>query len=160
MVSSDKVALRRCSIVDNPGDGIVVQDQNGAAHLELNSCKVHDNDGMGLVMFGGSAHLVDNRFQENAKSTVGINQNRDNRLPFREIQFARKFFCSGGEIPILVSFPPSMEKEVLKLVTFDNNSNIVDPRHAVFSIEETHYSMQNSIEKIVDMRWTPFRTAS
>jgi hypothetical protein len=44
-----------------------------------------------------------------------------------------------------------MKKEVLKLVTFDNDNNIVGARHAVLSIEEIHCN-KNSIEKIVDIR--------
>jgi tetratricopeptide (TPR) repeat protein len=124
MVSSGKVALHRCSIVNNRGDGIVVQDENGAAHLELNNCKVHGNGGLGLAMYGGSGHIVDNRFQENASLSVSISTNLGNGLPFREIQFTRNFFDSGvARKPILVLFPPSMEEEVLKIVTFDNNNS-------------------------------------
>jgi hypothetical protein len=90
MVGSGSVRLRRCSIADNRGDVIVVQDEEGTAHLDSNSCRVHRNGGMGIVMFGGSGNIVDNRIQENAMSSVGVNCNKNNGIPFRRINFRAK----------------------------------------------------------------------
>jgi parallel beta-helix repeat protein len=95
MVSSGTVRLRRCSIADNRGDGIVVQDEEGSAHLDLISCRVHRNGGMGIVMYGGSGNIVDNRIQENANLPVGVNCNYNNGIIFRKITSRETLFVQA-----------------------------------------------------------------
>ena len=140
MVCSGNVRLRRCSIVDNRGDGIVVQDEDGSAHLDLNSCRVHSNGGAGIVMYGGSGNIVDNRVQENGMMSVGIHCNVSFKsaqgfggpLPFRKISVVRNTFCSNGP-PIVISAPQKMMR---KLITFDNNnSGSADP--AIFMVHNS-----------------------
>jgi len=136
--------------VKNRG-GIVVQDESGNAHLDLHNCRVHANGGMGLVMYGGSGYILDNRVQENAMGSIAIHPNSSfintngarEPLNCREIHMARNTLCIGADAngtrrpPILVSVLCSVKTKMLKLITFnDNFSN--HSSHAVFFVMENN----------------------
>jgi tetratricopeptide (TPR) repeat protein/uncharacterized membrane protein YgcG/predicted nucleotidyltransferase len=144
MVSSGTVRLRRCSIADNRGDGIVVQDEEGSAHLDLISCRVHRNGGMGIVMYGGSGNIVDNRIQENANLPVGVNCNYSNGIIFRKINFARNTLCSRG---IVINAPQKVMRE---LITFDNN-NCLSGDSAIFQVVPISEDMFSDLKNPEEM---------
>ena len=144
MVCCGKVSLLRCSIESNRGDGIVMQDENGKAHLDVNSCRIHANGGVGIAMHGGSGHLVDNRVQENAGGSVHrdsiVNGVRE-PLNFREIHLVRNTFCSttlfaGGELPPVFVVSTISMKKMLKLVTFDNNTVTTGSMFCLFAVSD------------------------
>lgn len=101
MVSSGTMTLRRCHVLNNRGDGIVVQDsEDGSAHLELICTLIFNNGGHGLAQYGGSSSITGCRVQENAGVGVAVSEHRDHdpkcSRPFRDVTLTRNHFSGNG----------------------------------------------------------------
>lgn len=122
LVGSGRARVTGCSITQNRGDGIVVQDEDDSAHLELHDCKVFANAQIGIAMYGGSANMSNNRVQENACKAlqVGTGIHRAVCLAeFRSVVLTRNVF--EGHVALVAA--NSSKASVLKRLRCDNNNS-------------------------------------
>ena len=135
MVECGSLVMRGCTVQDNPGDGIVVQDTDGTAHLEISNSLCNTNAKVGMVLYGGSANISNCRIQENGMMGVACHSNQDCDIPFREARLIqniiegsqtsiiwsgvtqhelRKLHLEGNRADKLAMFLPCRQSDIIK----------------------------------------------
>ena len=66
MLCSGMMVLRRVRACANRGDGIVIEDEDGSANVNMEECRVLANARSGMKMYGGRANIRRTCFEANA----------------------------------------------------------------------------------------------
>ena len=99
LVGCGTLIMRGCTVQENPGDGIVVQDDDGTAHLDISNSMCNNNGSCGIVLYGGSACVSDCRIQENQMIGFACHSNSQGNTcrPFRAVRLVRNIIVGNNE---------------------------------------------------------------
>jgi hypothetical protein len=116
-VDSGRATLRKCRIVNNNGDGIVVETtpRDLTPHIFCDCCIISNNKQNGMQIFGGNIHLNECRIHNNIMYGIVCDKNENKDIPLGRVKLAHNVF-SGCSQPVWLK----MENKSC----FDNNVRI------------------------------------
>jgi len=99
MVGCGTLTMRGCTVQENPCDGIMVQDDDGTAHLDISNSMCNNNGGCRAVLYitiRVSACVSDCRIQENQMIGFACHPNGQGNRPFREVRLVRNIIVANN----------------------------------------------------------------
>ena len=120
-VFSGCLKVTGCAIVDNRGDGVVLEDRDQTAELTLMDSLVFRNGAGGVVQFGGTAFITGNRVQSNVASGIRISPENNYGTLFRRVEIVDNVVHGNGNGDVGCMVVVTSTRDLKERVTIKEN---------------------------------------
>ena len=125
-VTCGKGRVERCKIFQNRGDGVVMQaSEKEPPSLRISNCLIASNGQHGISLYGGDAHVEENKIQENAVVGMSIHPHLGEQLVhLGRVRLVRNALSGNGTgmeqllSDIVIS---GCDEDRMKRFSFDSN---------------------------------------